>query len=383
VIESEEYRNLLRDAAELDPAYTRPQAELVGSLALDQFHREDPALLAEADQVLANIATVAPGSADHLIAQAYYTYYIIKDYDLAHEIASQAQVLVPSDVRLVEMKSWIERRQGKHDAFIESTRLVRSLDPRNERWARFLIRVLIQAHRYEEAWAEVESLENPGYSERMMGVMLRARDHRDLSRVAADLEALQQDFGGKAPPDMLIFARIFARDYPGALEALAMVPDPAEGDRPPRLGVPDKLMSELQIRWLMGDEERVERLLAEAHAILESREPDGSHRDARAVLGEGLLAAYGGETEKAEQLVQRWYREGARDWPERINQADLTCQILAMAGAAEAAVDCLRTALDTPSYVTPFLEPYMSFYDGIREEPVFVELVAELEAQEW
>jgi hypothetical protein len=101
------------------------------------------------------------------------------------------------------------------------------------------------------------------------------------------------------------------------------------------------------------------------------------------VLGEAMLAAYEGETQKVEKLVRRWYREGARDWPERINQADLTCQILAMSGAAEAAVDCLRTALVTPSYVTPFLEPYMSFYDRIREEPVFVELLAELESQEW
>lgn len=383
VIESEEYRNLLREAAELDPTYTRPQAELVGSLSLDQFHQEDPALLEEAERVLANIAAVAPGSADHLIAQAYYTYYIIKDYDLAHEIASQAQALTPSDARLVEMKSWIERRQGDYDAFIESKRLVRSLDPRNPRWTRSLITVLIQAHRYEEASAEIESLENPGYPERMMGVILRARDHRDPSRVAADLGALHEDFGGRAPPHMLIFVRTFGRDYEGALEALATVPDPAEGDRPPRLGVPDKLMNELQIRWLMGDDERVAELLPQAQAILESRVPDGSHWDARAVLGEAMLAAYAGEREKAEQRVRRWNREGARDWPERINQTDLTCQILAMAGAAEAAVDCLRTALEYPSYVTPFLEPYMSFYDRIREEPVFVEFVAELEAQDW
>jgi hypothetical protein len=53
-----------------------------------------------------------------------------------------------------------------------------------------------------------------------------------------------------------------------------------------------------------------------------------------------------------------------------------------MAGAAEAAVDCLRTAFEEPSNAMPFLEPYMPFYDGIREAPAFVELVAELEASE-
>jgi TolB-like protein len=380
---SEEYRNLLREAAELDPAYTRPQAELVGSLALDLFHREAPELLEEADQVVANIASVAPGSKDHLIAQAYYTYYVIKDFDLAHEIASQAQALAPSDARLAEMKSWIEQRQGDFDAYIESKRLVRSLDPRSKRWARSLVVAMVRAHRYEEAWTELETIEDPGYMERMIGVMVGSRDHRDPSRVAAELEALNREFGEKALPDMLIFMQTAARDYSGALETLASLPDPAEGDRPPRLGVPDKLMDELEIRWLMGDEDRAAALLAEAKAILESREPDGSHLDDRAVLGEAMLAAFGGETQKAEKLIRGWYREGGQDWAERIGQADLTCQILAMAGAAEAAVDCLRTALDTPSYVMPFLEPYMSFYDGIRDEPVFVELVAELESQEW
>ena len=137
VIESEEYRNLLREAAELDPAYTRPQAELVGSLALDLFHREAPELLEEADRVVANIASVAPGSVDHLIAQAYYTYYVIKDFDLAHEIASQAQALAPSDARLAEMKSWIEQRQGDFDAYEkydrDTAKFTLQLEPRSKK----------------------------------------------------------------------------------------------------------------------------------------------------------------------------------------------------------------------------------------------------------
>ncbi len=62
--------------------------------------------------------------------------------------------------------------------------------------------------------------------------------------------------------------------------------------------------------------------------------------------------------------------------------AELKRRNVLRVAAAYAAVDCLRTALANPSYVTPFLEPYRSFYDGIREEPVFVELVAELESQE-
>ena len=47
--------------------------------------------------------------------------------------------------------------------------------------------------------------------------------------------------------------------------------------------------------------------------------------------------------------------------------------------AAKAAVACMRTAMDEPSEFMPFLDPYLAFYDPIREEPAFVELLAELE----
>ena len=50
-----------------------------------------------------------------------------------------------------------------------------------------------------------------------------------------------------------------------------------------------------------------------------------------------------------------------------------------MAGAAEAAVDCLRKAFSEPSMAHPFLEPRLPFYDPIRDDPAFVELLAEIE----
>jgi hypothetical protein len=50
-----------------------------------------------------------------------------------------------------------------------------------------------------------------------------------------------------------------------------------------------------------------------------------------------------------------------------------------MSGAAEAAVACMRTALSEPSDFMPFLDPYLAFYDPIRDEPEFIELMAELE----
>jgi hypothetical protein len=55
-----------------------------------------------------------------------------------------------------------------------------------------------------------------------------------------------------------------------------------------------------------------------------------------------------------------------------------SCRVLGMAGATAAAVECIRTGLVEPSYVMPFMEPFLPYYDSIRDEPEFVEMLADL-----
>lgn len=49
-----------------------------------------------------------------------------------------------------------------------------------------------------------------------------------------------------------------------------------------------------------------------------------------------------------------------------------------MATAASAALDCLRSEFEEPSWAHPFIEPFLPFYDSIRNDPQYVELLAEL-----
>ena len=60
------------------------------------------------------------------------------------------------------------------------------------------------------------------------------------------------------------------------------------------------------------------------------------------------------------------------------NWAD-SCQILWMTYVIAAAVDCIREALIETSLAFPFLEPFLPYYDSIRGEPAFVELLREIE----
>jgi len=54
-----------------------------------------------------------------------------------------------------------------------------------------------------------------------------------------------------------------------------------------------------------------------------------------------------------------------------------SCSILAMASAATEAVECLREAFVEPSWAIPFIEPYYPQYDLIRDDPKFIDLLAE------
>ena len=96
------------------------------------------------------------------------------------------------------------------------------------------------------------------------------------------------------------------------------------------------------------------------------------------LLGLALIAALEGRTEDAMNSVRKWRQGIGNDWTARTMWRDVVCRLFGMAGATEAAVDCIREGLAEPSGVAPFLEPYLPFYDGVRGEPVFAELVEEL-----
>jgi hypothetical protein len=51
---------------------------------------------------------------------------------------------------------------------------------------------------------------------------------------------------------------------------------------------------------------------------------------------------------------------------------------LGIAGAGAAAVECIQESLDEIGLMLPFQEPLLPYYDSIRDEPEFIELLAEI-----
>ena len=86
-----------------------------------------------------------------------------------------------------------------------------------------------------------------------------------------------------------------------------------------------------------------------------------------------------GNTEETERLVRIWLREATRDLAELAGRRHYACRALGMDAAVSAAVECVRSGLAEPSFVMPFVEPFLPYYDSIRNDPEFVEFLAEIQ----
>jgi len=371
-----EYRQALERAIELDPTFTRAMAELVGHLTFTNFfYQEDTESIPRAEELLERIRVLAPDSVDHLLAKFFYSYYTLKDYPQAYAIIRQAARLAPSDIRILEVMTFIQRRLGDFDARIEVFRKLMQLDPRNPEHVHYLGWNLLWAHRYDEAKSVTETTEFETYQLELLRNTLSMREHRDVGRLAAGVEAIQDKYAAEANPINTWDARIAVRDFEGAEQVLAEL-DTDEPD----IGayISEQKVARIITYWFLGDDDRLSEILPAARAFLErSRESDGNFMSNDTYLHIGLIAAVEGKRDEAEQNIQRFLNEARNDMTDYSAGAADACQLLGMAGATTAAVDCLREAYSKPSTAFPFLEPYLPYYDPIRDEPVFVELLAE------
>ena len=76
---------------------------------------------------------------------------------------------------------------------LDAMRVARQLEPGSGRWTTGLIQNLIRLHRYDEALAEIEALDDRRYWLAFNGLMLNVREHGDLHRLATETEILADE----------------------------------------------------------------------------------------------------------------------------------------------------------------------------------------------
>jgi TolB-like protein len=374
-----DYIAALEEAVALDPAFIRAWAALVGILSLENVGliTPDPEITRRVEQALEHIRAVAPASAEYLIAQAYYFYYILKDYDHAYDFVTEALEKKPSDVGFLELKTWILRRQGKMDARTETLRQLERLDPRNPLWATHLIIDLYLTHRYDEAFSEIQVTTVDDDRVLLLRPYLELWENGNFEQFLQSIDAIYRVTEVKWKWD-LWFAHIVNRDYSGARQTLDGfdLNGAAHSDY-----LPDTVWMGLLTYWLTGEETRLQEFISYARTLLSGLADDkGDFERFRLYLYMALVFAAEGNREETIAHIRRWEAAYASDITERMNIGDLKCVMLAMISETNSTVECLRSQFQQPSYTLPFLHPHLPFFDAMRNEPVFMEMMKDIEA---
>ena len=123
-------------AVQLDPAFALAWARLSRANAQVYFSGVDTtAARRDATERALNTAQkLQPNSPETLLAQAYYQYWVLRDYELAKATFGRVRELLPGSSEVPGALALIARRQGHWDQSVAYWEQTLALDPRNTGW---------------------------------------------------------------------------------------------------------------------------------------------------------------------------------------------------------------------------------------------------------
>lgn len=123
-------------AVQLDPAFALAWARLSRANAQVYFGGLDKtsARRDAAERALNTTQKLQPNSPETLLAQAYYQYWVLRDYELAKATFGRVRELLPGSSDVPAALALIARRQGHWDQSVAYWEQTLALDPRNTQW---------------------------------------------------------------------------------------------------------------------------------------------------------------------------------------------------------------------------------------------------------
>ena len=120
-------------AVQLDPAFALAWARLSRANAFVYFGGLDKTIARRdaTEQALKTAQKLQPNSPETLLAQAYYQYWVLRDYDLAKGTFGRVREMVPGSSDVPGALALIARRQGHWDESVAYWEQTLALDPRN------------------------------------------------------------------------------------------------------------------------------------------------------------------------------------------------------------------------------------------------------------
>jgi TolB-like protein len=123
-------------SVQLDPAFALAWARLSRANAETYFDGLDktPARREATERALNTAQKLQPNSPETLLAQAYYQYWVLRDYEVAKATFGRVRELLPGSSDVPAALALIARRQGHWDESVAYWEQTLVLDPRNTQW---------------------------------------------------------------------------------------------------------------------------------------------------------------------------------------------------------------------------------------------------------
>ena len=379
-----EAADLLNEAVARDPSFFKAYCLLASTHDRLYFlgANHTPARLALAEAAIREAFRLRPDAGEAHLARAQNLYRGYLDYDAALAELEVAAKSLPNDASVFELKGYIERRQGKQDEAIRSLERAIDLDPRNS----FTLQQVALTYRDGRRFADQQSALDRALAiepnnidvklERVTAEFYWKADTRPLHQMVDSIRATSPE-ATQGIAEYWLFYALAERNAVAAKEALI-----AAGDN-------DALTDDAVVfsrRFMEGVIARMTKddagaraaftaARAEQHQIIQAPE---SYGPALCVLG--LIDAGLGRKEEA-------LREGRRavellpvgkDQIFGIAMVKYFAMIAAWTGDKDLACEQLAIAIRPPSRLTYGELKLLPFWDPLRGDPRFEQIVASL-----
>src|ERR1700758_2302171 len=134
--DSEKVVGYYEQSVQLDPTFALAWARLSRANSQLYFGGLDTTTARRdaAERAFNTAQKLQPNSPETLLAQAYYQYWVLRDYELAKTTFGRVRELLPGSSEVPGALALIARRQGQWDKSVSYWEQTLALDPRNIEW---------------------------------------------------------------------------------------------------------------------------------------------------------------------------------------------------------------------------------------------------------
>jgi len=362
-------------ALELDPGFAAAWS-LKAILLLQKFwfFDTDPKTRAAAMQAIQQGRAIDPTLPELDIAEGYYHYWGFRNYEKALPFMDRASKALPNDARVHQARSYVLRRMGEWEGCLAAMRRAAELDPRDSQNMADIGATLSNLRRYEEAdlaFAKAQQIapDEPALLWQVAGMDFNRTGDTELNM---HINHLNTSVNPSAQVSTWRSA-LYMRDFELAQHDVDNWPESFLDTKDYR--VTRALLTGLNHTYA-GEHELAQPLLQAAEAeftTLAQAQPDSYAINRPLCVIKGAL----GDLSGAQHFCTAALETAPIDAFVRGGIFFNTAIGLALAGNADAAINLLNAMMENETGPTLYPVIYHPAFDGIRDEPAYIELIAQ------